>query len=729
MPKLLKPALMSKWFNGLLAVAATVFTAGCSPSAEAKPESPGYAVDVDAFANPPNEYRIIQYELNDGTLKKYPQYGIGGYLAFFYKQLYQQGPDGPSKIGPLVDAAKAKGMTVWLADDFGYPSGMAGGRVVAENPDYEVRGLAMKGLTGHGAEAVTLDLPGWGERFVSAEIYPVVDGVRVLDQGRSVPVEEKRIDAEGLEGDWELCAFVRVLRQGQAASTVQQFGHTGHYPDLLNPDATARFLANMHEPILAQIDDPASKVEGFYANEPNLMELHWKLDDVDYACVPWNPALSERFEAMHGYDLMPKLVALYGGDDLESRRVRIHFQQTVAAMLAENFAGVIRDWCHDHGLMSSGHFLLNEYLSMHVASYGDLMHFVSQFDVPALDIGIPNPDSFMTFPYSQTRLFSSVGAWKEQKGVIILLDPIIGGGGLKRLSPAIPLLLNATNMAFLNGANMFTSYLPLDPSDNGRTKAAGYTPEAYRAFNDYVGRISSVLRGADRDARVALYYPIAMFQADYIPEGRHWTKIVPEYEARQQEWDAIEKNLLDARIEYTIIHPDAVADAVITGEGEMKIGSGSYQYLVMPEMEIIPAEVLEKIVAFETAGGVVLWVDAVPKAGEYAEEDGKVAYWLSEVEPLRPDDLPGEIDERTGTPFDLKFMPEGTDQLAVARYRRGDKAIYFLVNRTGGNLAVSVTAGSEGEISVLDPTTGGIAELPLPASLRLEPHRSLILLR
>ncbi len=135
-----------------LVLLALILAGGCSRPPTESPQAEGKPVAVAAsalefsqkfaeeFANPPNAYRLDQYTLNDETLKKYPEYGIGGFLAFFYQELYQQEPDAAKKIGPAVEAAHERGMKVWLADDFGYPSGMAGGRVVEENPDYEVRG-------------------------------------------------------------------------------------------------------------------------------------------------------------------------------------------------------------------------------------------------------------------------------------------------------------------------------------------------------------------------------------------------------------------------------------------------------------------------------------------------------------------------------------------------------------------------------------------------------------
>lgn len=711
---------------GLLALALT----SCGQATSERGEEAKTSQDslTANFQNPPNEFRIIQYshDLEKGV-EKFPAYGIGGIMTFFFEELYQSGPEGPKKIGSSANEAAAKGFKLWLGDDFGYPSGMAGGRIVAENPDFEVRGLAMTSLDGFGPSRSVIELPKWGERFVSATLYPLINGHPDLAAGKLVPVVEDRIETDGIDGPWRLCAFVKVIRTGQAASTSTQFGHTGKYPDLLNPSVTARFLANMHEPIFAQINDPTAKIEGFYTNEPNLMQLHWKLEDAPYACVSWSPGLPEKFREMHGYELLPTLAALYGGDSREARRTRMHFQQTVAEMLATNYARQITEWCNVRGLHSSGHFILNQYLAMNVACYGDLMKFESEFDVPGTQIGIPDPDAIHSYPYQQTRLAGSVAAWKGRKEVILLLDPIIFGGGLKRLSPSVPLMMNAANMGFLNGANQMSTYVPFDPQDNGKTKATGYSPGEYRQFSEYIGRIASVLRGADRETSTALYYPIATFQADYLPSGQHWTKILPTYEKKQREWDRLERTLLSARIEYGVVHPEGVTEAGVVN-GVMKIGTGSYRYLVMPRIEFLPRAVLEKIKAFESGGGTVLWVDGKPEAGEDASEDELVKKSLENAKVIPASVLASRLKEPLQAPFDLEFGL-GSDELAIAKFRRAGRAVYYLVNRTGTDISVQVQTASGGNIRILDPSSGSITEKTLPADLNLQGFRSLIIVR
>ena len=685
---------------------------------------------AEEFAHPPNKYRLVQYQLNDQTLKKYPEYGIGGYMGFFYKELYQQGPEARKKIGPLVDAANAQDAPVWLADDFGYPSGMGGGKVVEKNPEFEVRGLATVSQKGEGTGPASIDLPAGAERFVSAALYRATPKGLQAVPGAPVTVEERKVTSGGVDGPWELHAFFTVIRNRdmQAQSTSGQFKHTGRYPDLLNAGAVKSFLEIMHGEILSEIDEPSGKVSGFYVNEPHLMQLHWALADGPFACVSWNAEIPAKFQAMHGYDLMPQLPRLFAGDDLESRRVRTHFHQTVAELLRANFAGQIREWCEARGVSSSGHFLHDEHPSLHVPCYGDLLLFAAEFDVPAMDIGIPNRDRFDSFHYEQARFCSSIAEWKDRDEVIVLLDPIIAGGGMKRLSPEIPLLLNSANWLFFHGVNSFSSYLPLDPvstadgSGRGR-QATGYTPEEFRAFNEYIGRLSLVLRGARRENEVAVYYPITRFQGLYRPSNRHWSKVQKECAAWEKPWETIDDTLTSADIDFSVVHPQAVAEATIE-DGRLRIGRGSYRVLVMPPMDLLPVEVLRKIEAFQAAGGKVVWVNEVPSAALYARDDDAVKESLASARPVAAGELPALIGRSFSPSFGLTFTP-GPEELGVARFHRGGKKIYFVMNKKEKDVAVQV--GGSGPVTVMDPSTGQIREATAPLPLQIGPLRSLLL--
>ncbi len=662
------------------------------------------------FLNPPNRYRLIQSGGHaTENIQKFPEYGIGNSLAFFYYLLYKVLPNGPAAINSRVDLNNTNGFTPWLADDFYFPSGQAGGMVVEENPDWETRGVTCLTATGTGTDPVTLDLPTGHneEKFISAVIYPLVDGVADIANGTVCAVETNQVVVAGIPGPWELCGFVQVLLTNAAGQTADSFGTTGKYPDLMNADAMESFIGYMHEGITDRITDFASKVEGFYTNEPQL--AHLRHPDHSYARIPWTQDLFAAFEQQHGYSLEPKLLALYAGTDVESRRVRMHFRQTIAELMSGSYARQIREWCESRGIASTGHPLLEESLLAQVAIYGDLMKFESEFSYPAQDIGIPNPGNYATFDYRRTRFMSSVAAWKQRDRSVLFLDPIVDGGGTGRLSPSVPLMKNAANNGFLNGANAFHTIVVLDASDDGT--AAGYTTNEYQSLNEYIGRIAVLLRGARRETSVALYYPIAEMQAAYVPSTNDWTDDEELLQSLQDSWTATGDALLNADIDYTIVHPDAVGQAEVA-DGVMNIGYGSYRYLVMPQINgFLPKPVLDKITEFENGGGTVLWVDSRPLRATYAADDAAVSNALKNVATVTRAALPGQIGSDVyDDAFKLSFTPTVKTQLEIARFTRENRRIYFLVNRTGDSLSVTANASAPVTVEICNPVDGTISD-------------------
>ena len=471
------------------------------------------------FANPPNEFRPVKYQLTNGALNSYPDYGFGGYHAFFFDNIYGNSwlAPNPAKIGTLLDAVEAQGSIAWTGDDDGYPSGGAGGKVVTNNPEYEVRGVTMLSTTGSGEVPVSINTPADCEKMVTAVIYPVSGGVPDYTQGQVRPVLDAGVDTTGLVGSWKLCAFVLQIRDSntQAQTTITNFGTTGHYPDLLNSDAIASWIGLVHEPALAEIHgDPASQLEGFYFNEPSLMQLNW--NSSGYACLSWNDGLFAKFQLMHGYELEPLMAALYERDELYAKRVRMHFHQTIAEMLRTSFTKQVADWCGERGLAQSGHPLIEESLNIQVANFGDMMKVFAEVQVPAVDLVMPDPNEMASENYHFPKQMSSMGSWNEyDRRVIGLLDPTIGGHA-SRHTPSEDVIHNIVNHSAASGVNTFTTYIDAKHANYGGTEGV------WSRVNAYAGRLSSMLTGARVETTVALYYPIQMFQMEYKPStGTH----------------------------------------------------------------------------------------------------------------------------------------------------------------------------------------------------------------
>jgi len=680
------------------------------------------------FSMPPNEFRIMQYgNLEEKQAIQCKEYGIGNMHG---GSLYNLLPSGkhpnPAEIQKRVDYARQQGFGIVLTDDYGYPSGSAGGKVVQENPAWEIRSLLCITQDGKGAQPVKFELPSGPERIATAVFYPLVNGAADFARGQVCSVQERSLEASGIAGPWRLCIFALQIRDRdtQGQSTVKQFGHTGHYPDKLNPAAMQRTIELMHGEFAQALPKLKEQVEGFYFNEPSLLQLHWNQEiPAPYAYLPWTPKLPETFKLMHGYDVMPRLGALFTGNDQASKRVRMHYEQTVAEMLRISYTSQIRKWCEAHGVLSEGHPLLEEYLPMHVANYGDMMLFMSEVNMPAFDIPLPEPDRMARLNYHFARIMTSVNSWKQGVGVKCLLDPIIESG-MSRLSPSIPVLRNVVNMEYRHGVTHFSTYVPLEKKGDA---AAGYLPQDYRTFNEYIGRIGLLLRGAVPETSVGIYYPIHDFQADYTPSNLFWTKSQARFSNQQKAWDDLQTSLLDKGIDYLLVHPQALTEATLKGD-LLKIGRGSFHYLVMPPLEFVPPAALEKLKGFSAAGGVVLWVNRKPTAGMYPQEDAEVKSLLADAKVVTMDELAALIKQPYDPDFALSITPQ-PGILEIARFRQKDTPVYYLVNRTGNPLPVSISSHPNRKLTLYDPTNGSIKTLSINkgTNLTIEAYASVLL--
>jgi hypothetical protein len=222
---------------------------------------------------------------------------------------------------------------------------------------------------------------------------------------------------------------------------------------------------------------------------------------------------------------------------------------------------------------------------------------------------------------------------------------------------------------------------------------------------------------------VAVYYPISRFQGLYRPSNQHWKKVHKEYVALEKPWETIDDTLTSADIDFSVVHPQAVAEATIE-DGRLRIGRGSYRVLVMPPMDLLPVEVQRKIEALESAGGKVVWVDEVPSSALYARDDEAVRQGLADARPVAAGELPALIGQSFSPSFDLTFTP-GPAELGVARFHRDGKKIYFVMNKKEQDVTVQV--GGSGPVTVMDPSTGEIREATAPLPLQIGPLRSMLL--
>ena len=696
-------------------------------------ETPDAWASIDAgFKNPPPEFRFIQYSKHDGALLPYDKMkiaGIGGVMLFMQSDGYLQKEEAWQNIGKNITAAREAGLQVWLADDNGYPSGLASGRVVEADPAFETRGLFEVFQDGKGAGPVRIDLPRGAEKFVHAFLYPLEDGRPVLEKGTAVPVQADRVETNGLEGPWRLSAFaLQVVREGtQAESTKAGFQTTGRYPNLLHASAMEKFVSLTHEEYARRFGPLAGKIAGFYANEPNLMTLWFKPGQHEGGRVflPWDADLPRRFQQEHGYDLLPRLPALYAGEDVAAKLVRRHFYETVGSTLAENFSSRIASWAGKSGVKASGHPLLEESMLHHVIGYGDFFRFVKPMHAPACDLTMPDSQAYLLdcphfgapHNYWMPKFLSSIAQAANRDAVIGLLDPMLARP-FHDLKLPPEKVRRIVNLAALGGVNQFMNYFYWYE----------YDPEIYRALNEYVGRLCLVLQGARSAATVGIYYPIETFQAEFLPSSSTWSrefwpKAWHRMIQRIADQDMVARSLFLQGIDYTWLHGESIEKAQVE-KGWLVVANGRYRTIVMPEVELLPLAVARKLEEFEKGGGKVIWVKSLPQMGDTPEEHEKVRAMFAKKKTVAP----GRVAEAVGPGLPPGFTLETGPEVLTGHFNRGGRKITYLVNYREDKVTVPATlaSGKERSFDVYNPMEGTIRTQTLPGNLTIPGNASLL---
>jgi hypothetical protein len=673
------------------------------------------------FLNPPNQFRIIQYHMNkdidENETERLKSYGIGGIQqSVAWNKKYLEDEEAWQKLATDIQKAKNAGLQVWIHDEKGYPSGAAGGLVVRDHPEFENTGLVRIVRQGLGKKKTQFELPDSIE-FFRATICPVMNGETVLKLSKEITFGKGIVKTEGMEGSWQISVFgLKILdKDTQAQSTITQFGQTGHYPNLLNKDANQRFINLTHQAYANNIQNINRKVDVFYTGEPNLMTTYWKYDgsNARNVYIPWEIKLPVQFKKQHGYDLIPFLDAMFEGNTAETKIVRLHFYQTIAEMFTSNYVKPITEWCEKNGVRSLGHLLLEEYMALHVIYYGNMMKALRNFNIPACDIPIPKNDS-VTWEFWMPKFISSAAYLENKPMVTALLDPIIGGNGRNNLSPEMNRLKKTVNMAYLCGVNQISTYIPYEK----------YSATDYYQFNQYIGRLSVMLRGAKNEASIAMYYPIETFQANYVVSPEPWNKIIRKYEYLQKILDRMASGMLKNGLDFNYLTADAILNGKIKN-GYLEVGSHCYYSIVMPHVEVIPLKVLKKLVECSKAGVNILWVDAIPSLGISNYEHQQIKKLASS---FRLNEQPlDELKMIKNHNFKVDIESDNS-KITIGKYSRDKNRIYFIVNDSGKDINVDMKSEKCNIVKIYNPVDGNIMEEKLPLKKKIGRYESLFVL-
>ena len=156
--------------------------------------------------------------------------------------------------------------------------------------------------------------------------------------------------------------------------------------------------------------------------------------------------------------------------------------------------------------------------------------------------------------------------------------------------------------------------------------------------------------------------------------------------------------------------------------GLLEVGSHSYSAIVMPNVEVIPLNVLKKLKKCAESGITIFWVDATPELGTRSEEHGEVKNISSTL--IRNDNPIADLKKITNKDFNLDIKSDD-NKLTIGKYERNERRIYFIVNDSGIDINVDIKSGKCKIVKIYNPVDGNIMEEEIPLKKRIGKYEGL----
>ncbi|MDI6827188.1 MAG: glycosyl hydrolase [Armatimonadota bacterium] len=680
---------------------------------------------TERFINPPAESRILKIIHNwpddskaqDNLISKLSDAGFGGVVCNVSFDKYLESEEKWVAFVRAVKAANKMGMSLWLYDEKGYPSGTAGGLTMRDHPEWEARGLLIADKECEGGE-VNLGLP--PGKLIMAIAYPAERGKISINRGidLSAYIHEGTLSWNTAAGNWHVFAITEDYLYESTHAQIS-LADKLHYINLLMPEPTARFIDVTYGAYAKHLGSNLGKwFVATFTDEPSLMSF-W-FNRMPYRVIPWSPNLPIEFEKRRGYDLKPLIPLLIVGDGEREKKVRYDFWLTVGELVSENFFGQIQAYCRKHNIPSGGHLLMEESLAAHVAFYGDFFRCIRRLDAPSIDCLTSIPSEV---PWHIARLISSAADLENKPITMCETSDFIQRyrpqGDTRPVRDVTEAEIRGTcNRLILNGITTITSYYSF----------SGLSTEQLRRLNTYIGRCCTMLKGGYQVADIAVVYPIESLWLKFVPAYQYATDS-PEARKVEDTFNRVSRQLWKCGYDFTYIDARTLSEARVEN-GTLVHGKLRWKVVILPYVDTLPIKAWENLAKFERSGGTVISIGALPANSEnefpspkvehlaktlFARADtanNKAIFLDAGCEDKLPDIL------SSVTKLDIEFPPDSPIRFTHRRINGND--VYFVINDSDQLWDGVARIAVANECEIWNPTIGEIKRLNSKRDVRIE---------
>lgn len=664
------------------------------------------------FQNPTREYRgtpfwswncKITEDLVRDQIDIFEAMGMGGFhvhprtgLATPY-----MGKEYLDLVSLANEIAKEKDMLCWLYDEDRYPSGAAGG-IVTENWNYRARYLV---LSQQDKKEMCQDAKEFSEKIAAGEPvvgYYLTSYDITLTEGYLTSYQRisKRERTKGTK--WH--AYVRLLDESP-------WFNDQTYLDVFNQEAVKAFIQTTHEPYYQKLGkDFGTSIPAIFTDEPHMKgkyTLPFATADKDIT-IAFTDDMPETFLKEFGVDLLDIIPEIPWELPKGKTSVhRYHYHDHVAERFVSGYVDTIADWCQEHDIALTGHYLSERTLYSQTLALGETMRCYRKQQLPGIDI-LADQKEFSTAKQavSVTRQTGREGTLSELYGVMEwdcdFKDHKLQGDW----QAALGITIRCHHLAFMSMEGEAKRDWPASIS----YQSPWY--EKYPYVEDHFSRLNTALTRGVPLVKLGVIHPIESFWLAFGPND--------QTQSRRDQLDENYENLMQWLL-YGMIDFDLISESMLPELGgeprdTFPVGEMAYDAVLVPSLETIRSTTLSRLEQFVEGGGTLVFagdiptlVDAVPsnRALELAKKAKVIPYNRAAMLEAFSDIREVEVRLQNGKLSDNMFYQLRQDEnsrwlfLCHVNHKRNrlDQANYC-----------NITIKGEWDVMLYDTITGDIRE-------------------
>ena len=501
-------------------------------------------------------------------------------------------------VRACVEKCRKEHMLAWLYDEDRWPSGAAGG-LLTKDPQYRARHLlfTVKPYAKDGESRKDWNEADRSGRSNNGRLLACYDVV-LDDDGCLLSARPIGEDEPAQGRKWY--AYVE-------SNPASPWFNNQTYANTLDPATMRRFIEITYERYLQTVGrDFGGVVPAIFTDEPQFE----RKETLDYAreakdvLLPWTDDVPETFRAAYGEDIVAHLPELlWELPDGKVSVIRYHYHDHIAERFASAFADNCGKWCGEHNLMLTGHMMEEPTLKSQTAALGEAMRSYRSFQLPGIDMLCAK------FEFTTAKQAASAAHQYGRPGVLSELYGVTGwaydfrGHKLQGdWQAALGVTVRVQHLSWVSMKGEAKRDYPASIS---------YQSPWWRDYSfveDHFARVNTALTRGKPVIRVGVIHPVESYWL-------HWGPAEQTFGPRKQLDDQFQNLtdwLLTGGMDFDFISESLLPGQCEKGGAPLQVGQMAYDAVVVPGCETLRSTTLERLEAFQAAGGRLIFLGGAP---------------------------------------------------------------------------------------------------------------------